>query len=170
MDLWTKIRDIPVVPMLTAMPISSDGDECKLPSAEGCRVHRVAVNTELVDRGPNAANQLAKLQGLLKDSPRQYILRQHPVNVPALSVVHYPNLDSQCLTCYDSSSKEEHRKGYNPGPKFSRSVAVKGNHIPAADYERRKFVGQRGQDFKYVLFLPSFNGLCCRIDHLISCL
>lgn len=153
MDLWTKVREIPVVPMLTATPSSSDGDECKLPSAEGCRVHRVAINTELVERGPNATNQLAKLQGLLKDSPRQYILRQHPTHVPALSVVHYPSLDSQCLTCRDPPSNEGHMKAYSPGPKFSRSVAVKGNHIPTADYERQKFICQRGQDFKYVLFL-----------------
>jgi hypothetical protein len=155
MDLWTKPQEVPVVPMLTALPIASDVDECQFPSTEGHQVYRVAINTELVERGPNASNQLDKLRGLLKDTPRQYILRQHPVNVPALSVVHYPNLDASSLTCRNASAEESH-KGHTPGPKLARSVAVRGNHIPTADYERQKFISQRGQDFKYVTYLFSF--------------
>lgn len=150
MDIWTK----PPAAQPTLLSLDDDrcrqsptANECKIPSAEGDRVHRVAIETELLERGRGASNQLDKLQGLLKSSPRQYILRKYPVNVPALSVVHYPNVDP-CCNPSGEPAIEDYRKGYTTGPKRLRSVTVKGNHLPLADYERHKFVCQRGQDFK----------------------
>lgn len=158
LDIWTKPRDAPIIPMSAsdrtirccdasksnATPADA---EAKLASAEGDHVHRVAIETELTERGPMASNQLDKLRGLLKDSPRQYILRRHPVNVPALSVVHYPSVDpSTPVNCYESYT--EYHGGYGTGPKKFRSLSVKGNQIPMADYERQKYICLRGQDFK----------------------
>jgi len=154
MDTWSKPPpgDNPIS-KLTDRDVGPHTAECKLPRT---RVHRVAVETELTERGPLSSNQLDKLQGILKGAPCRYLLCRYPANTPALSVVHYPNLESNCAAGTSDTVLDEYYKGYSPGPKTCRGLGVKGNHIPVADYERRKFACQRGQDFKYD-FIHFFN-------------
>ena len=54
------------------------------------RTHRCLPETELEDRGPRASNQLSKLEGLLKNSPKKLSLSRagHTLEeIPSLGVV-----------------------------------------------------------------------------------
>ena len=60
--------------------------------------HRCAPDTEQTMKGPKASNQLARLQGLLKDQPLKHSLRKPNLalkDIPPLNVVLNPSVDTQ---------------------------------------------------------------------------
>jgi len=160
MDIWSK------PPEFQKVPVSSDStsegsdspqhkqNKTKLSRIEGSRAHRCAIETELVERGRYASNQLDRLQGILKDPPTRTVLRNMPVDIPALSVVNDPSVDTQAreagLKMLPSPPTAHfHPKGFTPGTtRCDHRLTAKGNSFPIADYERKKFAGLRGYDFK----------------------
>jgi len=163
MDIWTK------PPEFRKVPVSADSEseglperaerrqhKDKMPRVEGSRAHRCAIETELVERGRYASNQLDRLQGILKDPPDRMVLRRLSANIPALSVVNDPSLDTEAraagLKLLPSPPiRNFHPKGFTPGTGRNRSLIEEGNSFPIADYEREKFAELRGRDFKSVL-------------------
>jgi len=159
MDIWSKppeFRKVPISPDFgTEEPESSQTKQrkAKMARIEGSRAHRVAVETELIERGRHASNQLDRLRGILKDPPVRMALRQVSANIPALSVVHDPSVDTEARAAGlkllpSPPTGHYHPKGYNPGTGQGRSIVAKGNYFPNADYEREKFAKLRGYDFK----------------------
>lgn len=163
MDIWTKPPDFRKVPVSVdsacegrSEPIEKKQHKAKMARVEGSRAHRCAIDTELVERGRYASNQLDRLRGILKDPPDRMVLRHMSANVPALSVVHDPSLDTEAraagLELLPSPPvRNFHPKGFTPGTVRDQSLVVEGNSFPIADYEREKFAKLRGQDFKSVL-------------------
>lgn len=157
LDIWTK------PPEFQKVPVSSDsGSErpespqkkqrkAKLPQIEGAHTHRCAIETELIERGRHASNQLDRLRGILKDPPgRPTLLR---ANVLALSVVHDPSIDTEARAAGlkllpSPQTGHVYPKGLTPRTGRGLSLTAKGNFFPIADYERDKFAELRGQDFK----------------------
>jgi len=159
MDIWTKPAELRKVPLLSDS--GSEGPEspqnkqhkAKMPHIEGSRAHRCAIETELVERGRYASNQLDRLRGILKDPPGRVSLRHMPANVPALSVVHDPSVDTEARAAGlkmlpSPPTGQIYPKGLTPGTGRDRSLVARGNYFPIADYEREKFAQLRGHDFK----------------------
>jgi len=161
MDIWTKAPEFRKVPISleSGSEASESGQKkqrkAKMPRIEGSRVHRCAIETEMVERGRYATTQLDRLHGILKDPPKRMSLRHVSANTPALSVVHDPSLDTAARAAGQEllpSPPTGHfnPKGFTPGTGRDLSLVAKGNTFPIADYERQKFAELRGQDFKLV--------------------
>jgi len=161
LDIWTKPPEFQKVPVSsdsgseTSESTESKQRKAKLPRVEGSRVHRCAIETELIERGRYASNQLDRLRGILKDSAgRPTLLRS---TVPALSVVHDPSVDTEARAAGlellpSPRTGHVYPKGLTPKTGCGLSFTAKGNYFPIADYEREKFAELRGQDFKLVCF------------------
>jgi len=161
MDIWTKPPEFRKVPVSVDSasegrpePAQKKQHKAKMARVEGSRAHRCAIETELVERGRYASNQLDRLRGILKDPPDRTVLRRMSANIPALSVVHDPSLDTEAraagLELLPSPPiRNFHPKGFTPGR--NRSLIAEGNSFPIANYEREKFAELRGHDFKSVL-------------------
>ena len=160
MDIWTKPPEFQKVP-----PASSDTEsevpeapqnkqrKVRMPRVEGSRAHRCAIETELVERGRHASNQLDRLRGILKDPPDRPVLSLMPADVPALSVVYDPSVDTAAraagLELLPAPPVAHiYRKGLGPGTGKCRGLTERGNFFPRTDYERPKFAELRGKDFK----------------------
>jgi len=159
MDIWTK------PPEFRKVPVSSDSDsealespqskqrKARLPRAEGSRVHRCAVDTELIDRGRLASNQLDRLRGILKNAPARPALRRLQAAIPTLCVVHDPSVDTDARAggvemLPAPVTGHVYPKGLTPGTGCGVSLTAKGNFFPIADYQRDKFAELQGSDFK----------------------
>ena len=108
-------------------------------------------------KGRNSSNQVAKLQGLLKDSPYKHSLKKpgmHLENIPPLNVVLNPSVDVDSRLAGRSTSPAvegegiEKHKGFKPGPFEEHSWVIERNKIPAVDYEHSRFKDFKGRDFK----------------------
>ena len=120
------------------------------------RFHRCATDTELTDEGFKSSNQLARLEGLLKDKPVKYSLKKPGFalrDIPPLNVVLNPSVDTSARLAgvrIPSSSLDTltSKKGFFPGPFKEHSWSMDTNKIPVPDYEHKKFIESKGQDFK----------------------
>ncbi|KAL4225876.1 hypothetical protein ACF0H5_013865 [Mactra antiquata] len=118
--------------------------------------HRCLTETELQLKGRKASNQVARLQGLLKDTPNKLSLR-HPgmnlQNIPPLNVVLNPSVDTDArlagITPRPAVDNEgdESNPGFKPGPFTKHGWNLEKNKIPAIDYEHEKFRRLKGHDF-----------------------
>ena len=108
-------------------------------------------------QGRKASNQVAKLQGLLKDYPQKHSLKKrgmHLQNIPPLNVVLNPSVDTDTRLAGGSTSPAvegegiERHKGFKPGPYEDHSWVLERNKIPAIDYEHHKYRDSKGSDFK----------------------
>lgn len=113
--------------------------------------------TELRLSGRHASNQVARLQGLLKDHPQKLSLCRQGLslpNIPPLNVVLNPSVDTDArlagITPRPAVENEgvETNKGFKPGPFLEHAWALERNKIPAVDYEHDKFNKLKGHDFK----------------------
>lgn len=118
------------------------------------RNHRCLVETELQTRGPKSSNQLTKLEGLLKDEPKKYSLRQKGMaleKLPSLSVVAHPSLDRTLndgmQVRLNNQVKTKHC-GYNPGLHMNEGLLLDRNRIPIRDAEHALFERLKGHDFR----------------------
>ncbi|XP_013407741.1 uncharacterized protein LOC106171815 [Lingula anatina] len=119
-------------------------------------LHRCNTVTEQKDAGPKSNNQIAKLQGLLKDEPKKFSLRKDPMrlhDVPPLNVVLNPSVDTAkreaglpIVPAVDGEF-EERVNGFMPGPYEEHSWLLERNKIPVRDYEHHKFNLRKGGDF-----------------------
>ena len=157
LDIWSKPPEFQKVPVSSdsssESPESSEKKQrkVKLPRIEGSRVHRCAIETEMIERGRYASNQLDRLRGMLKDPPGRPTLPH--AGVPALSVVHDPSVDTEARAAGlkllpSPRTGHVYPKGLTPKTGHCLSLTAKGNFFPIADYEREKFAELRGQDFK----------------------
>ena len=121
---------------------------------ESMHFHRCG--TELVNQGPKSSNQIEKLTEIMKDPPKKLGYRKPEkamLPIPALSVVHYPSVDTARQLAFLPPIERNDRfdariTGYMPGPFTERSLAIDSNAIPAHDYEHKKFASMKGYDFK----------------------
>ena len=122
-----------------------------------CYLVRCLTETELRSRGREASNQVARLQGLLKDKPQKLALKRPGMalpNIPPLNVVLNPSVDTEArlagITPRPAVYNEgvETNKGFQPGPFLSHAWILERNKIPAVDYEHDKFNKLKGHDFK----------------------
>ncbi|XP_060570277.1 uncharacterized protein LOC132728621 [Ruditapes philippinarum] len=118
--------------------------------------HRCLTETELCAQGRKASNQVARLQGLLKDKPSKLSLRRPGMNlrnIPPLNVVLNPSVDTDSrlagITPRPAVENEgdERNKGFKPGPCLEHSWVLERNKIPAIYYEHEKFDKLKGHDF-----------------------
>ncbi|XP_053378149.1 uncharacterized protein LOC123529262 isoform X2 [Mercenaria mercenaria] len=118
--------------------------------------HRCLTETELRTQGRKASNQVARLQGLLKDRPNKLSLRRPGMNlrnIPPLNVVLNPSVDTDSrlagITPRPAVENEgdETNKGFKPGPYLEHSWVLERNKVPAIDYEHDKFNQLKGRDF-----------------------
>ena len=122
------------------------------------RTHRCLPETELEDRGPRASNQLSKLEGLLKNSPKKFSLSRAGLTleeIPSLGVVANPNVDTPArktgkLEPIRRKCTEEEKRGFYPGPFEKEGWLLERNKVPIADQEHEKFKSLKGHDFRYV--------------------
>ena len=159
MDIWSKPPEYRKVAASSDSgsegPMTSQKTQLRvtMPRVEGSRAHRCAVETEMIERGRYASNQLDRLRDILKDPPRRHILRCVAATVPALSVVHYPSVDTAARAAGLEMSPSPqisniNPKGFRPGTGRGVRLTARGNAFSIADYEREKFAEVRGQDFK----------------------
>lgn len=118
---------------------------------------RCLTETELQANGRSASNQLARLQGLLKDKPQKLALKRRGMNlpnIPPLNVVLNPSVDTDArlagITPRPAVENEgiETNRGFKPGPFLDHAWILERNKIPAVDYEHDKFNRLKGHDFK----------------------
>ena len=123
------------------------------------RTHRCLPETELRDRGAKASNQLAKLEGLLKNHPKKFSLSKEGLTVeeiPPLAVVVNPSVDTPArksgkLLPIVRDHKEEGNWGFYPGPFEKEGWLLEKNKVPIPDQEHEKFRSLKGHDFRYIL-------------------
>ena len=109
------------------------------------RTHRCLPGTELTDKGRKASNSLAKIEDVLKDSPKKYSLRKRELKLdkmPALSTVSGGGLSGR------GTSGGEKRGGFNPGPFEERSWLKEENRIPMRRDGLERSGGGNGEDFR----------------------
>lgn len=124
------------------------------------RTHRCLKETELRDRGIKASNQLAKLEGLLKNHPKKFSLSRAGLTleeIPPLAVVANPSVDTPArktgkLIPIARDQREEGNWGFYPGPFEKEGWLLEKNKMPISDQEHDKFRSLKGHDFRY-LFL-----------------
>lgn len=118
--------------------------------------HRCLTETEFRTGGRKASNQLARLQGLLKDQPNKLSLSKPGMalaNVPPLNVVLYPGVDTDArlagITPRPTTINEvdENNNAFKPGAYIERSWVFERNQVPVIDYEHEKFEKLKGHDF-----------------------
>lgn len=120
------------------------------------RTHRCLPETELKDRGAKASNQLAKLEGLLKNYPQKFSLSREGLTlaeIPPLAVVVNPSVDTPArktgkLVPITSDLKEERNWGFYPGPFEDEGWLMEKNKIPIPDQEHERFKTLKGHDFR----------------------
>lgn len=117
-------------------------------------MHFHRCGAELVEQGRAANNQLDRLQPILKDVPRKlgYLRPARAMEpIPALSVVHYPGVDtarrSRGLPLVPEPPTAE-PASFSPGPFEERSLAANVNAIPTRDYEHARYARENGYDFR----------------------
>jgi len=103
--------------------------------------YRCNVQTENIDGGRGASNELSRLQGLLRSEPKKhsYAAPGFRVEIPPLSVVQNPSVDTRAreLGLDVSPAVPASRRGggaFKPGPLPERSWLLERNRIPAAEY------------------------------------
>ena len=120
------------------------------------RSHRCLAETELKTHGPKSSNQLAKLEGLLKDEPKKYSLRERGLvleKIPALSVVVNPSVDTNAREAgislpHAKDPLEEKNCGFNPGAYKNEGWLLEKNKIPIRDPKHTVFERLKGHDFR----------------------
>ena len=117
------------------------------------KFHRMAPETELLPKGAKSSNQVARLTGLLKDDPATVALKQGMTDIPALSVVNNPGVDTLAREAgvvipVEDLEARERNCGFMPGGHDDRSWLVNGNVIPIRSMEHERFAEAKGQDFK----------------------
>lgn len=118
--------------------------------------HRCLPETELRDKGPKASNQLAKLEGLIKNPPKKISLSRAGLTlkeIPPLGVVVNPNVDTPArktgkLVPIARDHEEEGNWGFYPGPFEKEGWLLEKNKVPIADQEHEKFRSLKGHDFR----------------------
>ncbi|XP_020606074.1 uncharacterized protein FLJ43738-like [Orbicella faveolata] len=132
------------------------------------RTHRCLTETELRDRGAKASNQLAKLEGLLKNHPEKFSLSRAGLTlekIPPLAVVANPSVDTPArktgkLIPIARDQREEGNWGFYPGPFEKEGWLMEKNKVPIPDQEHEKFRSLKGHDFR--LYYKDKNILCRR--------
>ncbi|KAL9960808.1 hypothetical protein ACROYT_G034311 [Oculina patagonica] len=132
------------------------------------RTHRCLTETELRHRGRKASNQLAKLEGLLKNNPKKFSLSRAGLTVeeiPPLGVVVNPNVDTPArktgkLVPIARDHKEQGQWGFYPGPYEKEGWLLEKNKVPIPDQEHEKFRSLKGHDFR--LYYNDKDVLCRR--------
>lgn len=122
------------------------------------RTHRCLPETELRDRGRKASNQLAKLEGLMKNPPKKFSLSRAGLTleeIPSLGVVANPNVDTPArktekLVPIERDQSEEENWGFHPGPFEKEGWLLEKNKVPIPDQEHEKFKRLKGHDFRLV--------------------
>merc|ERR1712048_45012 len=123
------------------------------------RTHRCHVTTELTPEGLKSSNQLARLEDILKGTPRKHALSAPGLlldPIPRLSVVSYPNVDThkretgQLTAEFTDYKLLERNSGYQPGPLPERSWSLEKNKIPLSPYKREQFGNMHPHDFRLV--------------------
>ena len=122
------------------------------------RTHRCLPETELKDRDAKASNQLAKLEGLLKNYPQKFSLSREGLTlaeIPPLAVVVNPSVDTPArktgkLVPITTDLKEERNWGFYPGPFENEGWLMEKNKIPIPDQEHERFKTLKGHDFRYL--------------------
>lgn len=130
--------------------------------------HRCLKETELRDRGIKASNQLAKLEGLLKNHPKKFSLSRAGLTleeIPPLAVVANPSVDTPArktgkLIPIARDQREEGSWGFYPGPFEKEGWLLEKNKMSIPDQEHEKFRSLKGHDFRY---------LCLRNPSAIGC-
>ena len=118
--------------------------------------HRCNPQTELKEKGIHSNNQLDRLKGLLKDQANKVSLSRPGFNlkeIPPLSVVLNPSVDTATRALglpIPVDPEPPKSKGFVPGPYKELSWCAENNMIPVRDYEHKKFMQEKGKDFKYV--------------------
>ncbi|RMX52800.1 hypothetical protein pdam_00012207 [Pocillopora damicornis] len=120
------------------------------------RTHRCLPETELKDRGAKASNQLAKLEGLLKNYPQKFSLSREGLTlaeIPPLAVVVNPSVDTPArktgkLVPITRDLKEQRNWGFYPGPFEDEGWLMEKNKIPIPDQEHERFKTLKGHDFR----------------------
>ncbi|KAM5148070.1 uncharacterized protein CFAP92 [Mantella aurantiaca] len=97
---------------------------------------RCLPETELTSQGPQASNQITRLQGLLKDNGMKLALRK-----PGLALKPIPALDVM------QKSEEHISRGSIPGELKDHSLKWTDNIIPCQQMEHETFQKLRGKDF-----------------------
>ncbi|KAL8603356.1 hypothetical protein ACOMHN_039719 [Nucella lapillus] len=117
-------------------------------------VHRVLPQTEMTDAGFYSSNQMDRLTCLLKDPPHKFSLKHtHVWDMPPLSVVHYPAVDTLArlqgvpLPTAIPGEGEEKVTGYKPGPYQLSSWSMEDNRVPACVYNHPMYAERHGKDF-----------------------
>lgn len=117
-------------------------------------LHRCLPASEMKKNGREASNQLARLQGLLKDTPQKLALVNPGLamrEVPPLNVVLNPNVDTHARLegrlPPPEPAQREVSKGFMPGPHSDKPWVLESNKIPSLDYQHAKFKDIKGQDF-----------------------
>ena len=112
---------------------------------------------------PTYLFQIDRLTSLLKDAPKKYSIKFSNVrDIPPLSVVHYPAVDTLGRTQGASlqpaipGEGEEKVTGYKPGPYDLSSWSMEDNRVPAYVYDHRQHAARHGKDFRWVLV-----SFCC---------
>ena len=116
------------------------------------KCHRCLPATEMTDKGPHASNQLAVLEGVLKDPAKKYGIRYPGIHhCPSLHVVHNPSVDTEGRKIgrlfYEEPASEKHN-GFGPGPFVEHSWTMERNKIPLRNYHHDEFIEKNGRDFK----------------------
>lgn len=99
--------------------------------------------------------QIDRLTSLLKDAPNKFSLKIGSVrDIPPLSVVHYPAVDTLgrlkgvSLQPAIPGEGEEKVTGYKPGPYSLSSWYMEDNRVPAYVYDHRQHAARHGKDFR----------------------
>ena len=117
------------------------------------KFHRLTAETELTYRGLKASNQVDRLTGVLKDSPAKLSLKQGMTDVPALSVVNNPSVDTLAREAgwpipVEDLEERERNCGFMPGAYDEKSWLMDKNTIPIRSMDHEYFAALKGQDFK----------------------
>ncbi len=117
------------------------------------KFHRLAPETELTYKGLLSSNQIDRLTGVLKDEPMKISLQQGMPEIPALSVVNNPSVDTLARESgwpipVEDLEEREKNCGFMPGPFDDKSWLNNKNTIPVKSMEHEYFANLKGQDFK----------------------
>ncbi|XP_072038562.1 uncharacterized protein [Amphiura filiformis] len=117
------------------------------------KFHRLAAESELLDKGFKSSNQIDRLAGVLKDNPMKLSLQQGMPDIPALSVVNNPSVDTLAREAgwpipVEDLEERERNCGFMPGPYDDKSWLTNKNTIPIKSMDHEYFNSMKGQDFK----------------------